>query len=112
MKKYTDKEIIAALRAANGYSRYAAQRLDCPEDVIWDRIRTSPQVGKVYWGIRKVLKRKKAGGTAGKTKFAAYRRKPSARLKHTRSYKARADANSRQCGLFDHLDWLSEPWNG
>ena len=110
MKKYTDQDIIQALRASNGYSRYAAQRLDCPEDVIWDRIRTSPQVGKVYWGIRKVLKRKKAGGAAGKTKFVTYRRKPSTRLKHTRSYRrTRADSSNRQFGLFDHLEWLDEP---
>lgn len=110
MKKYTDQDIIQALRASNGYSRYAAQRLDCPEDVIWDRTRTSPQVAKVFWGIRNVLKRKKAGGIAAKTKFAAYRRKPSTRLKHTRSSeRTRADSCNRQFGLFEHLEWLNEP---
>ena len=57
MKHYTDKEIIDALRAGNGYTSYAAQRLDCPEGIIKDRIRESPEVARVYWAI---YRRKKA----------------------------------------------------
>lgn len=111
----SDKEIIDALRATNGYSRSAARRLDCPEGLVLERIRSSPRVGKVLWAIVRARKAAHGLGGTGKTKPAGYRRKPSARQGYSRHSRrgahARSDEN-RQCGLFDNLEWLSEPWNG
>lgn len=59
MRKYTDQEVIDALRAENGYPGYAAQHLDCPEGIIRDRIRESSRVARVYWAIYR-RKRKQA----------------------------------------------------
>lgn len=109
MKHITDQEIIDALRATNGYSRSAARRLDCPECVVLERIRSSPRVGKVLWAIVRARKRARGPGGTGKTKSVAYRRKPQGYSR--RPYKKaawRSDADNRQCGLFDHMEWLNE----
>ena len=113
MKHITDQEIIEALRASYGYSSNAAKRLGCSAGLIWDRIRTSPQVGKVYWGIRKVMKRKKAGdhGNAGKSSGKRWAKRPYYKTGMTYRERlrnrghSRSDTPSPRVCLFD-LDLL------
>lgn len=112
MRHITDQEIIDALRATNGYSRSAARRLACPEGVVLERIRSSPRVGKVLWAIVRARKKAHGPGSTGKTKSAAYRRRQSCPRRPYKKAAWRSDADNRQCGLFDHMEWLSEPWNG
>ena len=116
MKHITDQDIIQALRASNGYSYYAARRLDCPEGIIKDRIRTSPQVAKVLWAIVRARQKAKGFAPAGKSKSGNRRaRRPYYKTSMTYRERLRNRGHFRsntpapQIGLFDHLEWLNEP---